>query len=245
MIDTEMKQALASIDFAALKKQYDDQNEALIVEDFFPAALTQKLVDCLETLKPAINRNYIPGHKKGGSVSRFSLDQLAPVYGEVYKNPEFKVFLEQLTGEKLLDCPADDPHTYALYHYTEEGDHIGWHYDTSYYQGKRFTILFGLINESSCKLECELYRDDPDRDTVPLAVDLLPGTLVVFNGDKLWHRVTPLAANEHRVVLTMEYVNNLQMNGFKRFVSNMKDSIAYFGFKQVFGSNKKTPNQVQ
>jgi hypothetical protein len=57
----------------------------------------------------------------------------------------------------------------------------------------------------------------------------LPGSLVLFNGDKLWHAISPLAKGEERVVLTMEYVTNPEMGPFKRFVSNMKDAIAYFG----------------
>ena len=35
-----------------------------------------------------------------------------------------------------------------------------------------------------------------------------PGDLVLFNGDKLWHAVTPLGDQEERIVLTMEYVTN-------------------------------------
>ncbi len=48
-----------------------------------------------------------------------------------------------LTGERLQLSPPDDPHAYALYFYTRAGDHIGWHYDTSYYAGRRYTLLLG------------------------------------------------------------------------------------------------------
>ena len=58
--------------------------------------------------------------------------------------------------------------------------------------------------------------------------------LVVFNGDRLYHRVTPCRAGERRVALTLEYVTSLEMHPVRRFVSNMKDAIAYFGFRQVF-----------
>ena len=36
-----------------------------------------------------------------------------------------------------------------LYYYTEAGDHIGYHYDTSYYKGSRYTILMGLVDKST------------------------------------------------------------------------------------------------
>src|SRR5258705_10761506 len=53
--------------------------------------------------------------------------------------------------------PDDDPHAYALYFYTRAGDHIGWHYDTSYYAGRRYTLLLGVIEESSCRLDYQLH----------------------------------------------------------------------------------------
>lgn len=60
-----------------------------------------------------------------------------------------------------------------------------------------------------------------------------PGSMVIFNGDRLWHAVTPLGEEEERIVLTMEYVTNPEMGRFKRFISTMKDAIAYFGFSTV------------
>ena len=56
-----------------------------------------------------------------------------------------------------------------------------------------------------------------------------PGTLVVFYGDVLWHEVTPLAENEKRVILTMEYVTDPRMSWCNQFISNFKDKLLYFG----------------
>ena len=133
-------------------------------------------------------------------------------------------------GAPLLVCPEDDPHACALYYYTEPGDHIGYHYDTSYYKGARYTVLLGLVDRSpSCQLVCQLYKDDPARETREIRLSTEPGTLVVFNGDKLWHAVTPLAAGEERIVLTLEYVTDPNMGRFQRLFSNLKDAFAYFG----------------
>ena len=57
--------------------------------------------------------------------------------------------------------------------------------------------------------------------------------MAIFNGNKLWHAITPLEEGGERVVLTMEYVTNPEMGSFNRFISNMKDAIAYFGFSAV------------
>lgn len=53
--------------------------------------------------------------------------------------------------------------------------------------------------------------------------------MVVFNGDKLWHAVTPLGAGERRIILTLQYVTDQRMGPLKKLFSNMKDAFAYFG----------------
>jgi hypothetical protein len=62
---------------------------------------------------------------------------------------------------------------------------------------------------------------------------------VLFNGDKLWHAVTPTLEGERRYIVSMQYVTNGDMNPFMRFVSNMKDSIAYFGLRRVFFGGRR------
>jgi hypothetical protein len=144
-----------------------------------------------------------------------------------------------VTGQRLEPCPASDPHACALYFYTEPGDHIGFHYDTSYYRSARYTVLLGLIERSSSRLVCQLHRRAPDRAPVELSLATEPGTLVLFNGDTLWHAVTPLGPGEERVSLTMEYVTDPSMHPWRRFISNMKDAIAYFGLQAVFGNRRR------
>jgi ectoine hydroxylase-related dioxygenase (phytanoyl-CoA dioxygenase family) len=93
----------------------------------------------------------------------------------------------------------------------------------------------GLVDKSTqCKLVCELFKDVPDRTPRTLELVTQPGDMVIFNGDKLWHAVTPLGAGEERIALTMEYVTNPEMGRFKRLYSNLKDSFAYFGIRGVF-----------
>ena len=230
---------LSALNLVALRGQFEANDEFLTIPNFLPAAELSALLSALPALEPCIHRNFIPGHKKGGSVSRYALDRRAPAFPAFYRSGALRAFLEDLCGRPLMYCPADDPHAYALYYYTEAGDHIGYHYDTSYYKGARYTVLLGLIDESSCQLEYELFRADERRATVRGAIGIAPGTLVIFNGDKVWHRVTPAAHGERRVVLTLEFLTSLGMHPLRRFVSNMKDAIAYFGFRQVFSSAKR------
>jgi len=226
--------ALRTLDSAQLRREYVNQGSFLYLSEFLPADATQQLIDAARALLPEVNRNYVPGHKAGGSVSRHMIDERAPFIAQLYRSPALIAWLEKMTGDRLQLSPPDDPHAYALYYYTRAGDHIGWHYDTSYYDGRRYTVLLGVIDDSSCKLDYELHTRDDSRPDEPGSVQYPPGALVLFDGDKLRHRVTPAAAGEMRVSLTFEYVTNPNMRPWRRFVSNMKDAIAYFGFRQVF-----------
>jgi hypothetical protein len=232
--DQSMTARLRGTDASTLKRDFAQQGAFLYLEDFLPPEVTAQLVAGVEAVKASVNRNYLPGHKQGGSVSRHTIDQLAPFIAELYRSPALIDWLARLCGESLQVSPADDPHAYALYFYTRPGDHIGWHYDTSYYEGRRYTLLLGVIDQSSCRLDYELHTREPEVADQPGSVQIPPGGLVFFDGDALRHRITPLGENEFRVSLTFEYVTNPNMRAWRRFISNMKDAVAYFGFRQVF-----------
>jgi phosphatidylglycerophosphate synthase len=233
-LNATLQATLGGLDEEGLRQQYREQGSFLYVPQFLPAEFTAQLIAAVEAVMPVVNRNYLPGHKQGGSVSRYSIDQLAPFIAQLYQSPALLGWLGTVTGDRLQLSPADDPHAYALYFYSRPGDHIGWHYDTSYYSGRRYTLLLGVVDRSTCRLDYELHTKEPDRPTQSGSVQIAPGGLVLFDGDKLRHRITPIGENEFRVSLTFEYVTSQHMSPWWRFVSNMKDAMAYFGFRQVF-----------
>lgn len=230
-----LARVLAGVDLDALRAEYESNGRLLFIDDFLPEDILQPALEDLEKLRGAVHRNYVPGQKKGGSVSRHSIDRTGELIGNLYRSPALREFLEKISGARLLDCLPSDPHTYALYLYTEPGDHIGWHYDTSFYRGERFTLLLGLIENESSRLECEINTRDDSRPTESRVYRMKPGSLAFFDGDRLWHRVTKMAEADHeRVVITMEFVTDSTMHPWRRFVSNVKDAFAYFGVREVF-----------
>ncbi|MBS0378518.1 MAG: 2OG-Fe(II) oxygenase [Proteobacteria bacterium] len=233
-----LDEALRQLDLPHLQRRFRDQSAFLYLPQFLPPPLVEMLRRAVDEVQPDINRNYLPGHKQGGSVSRHAIDARAPAVAALYRDATLKRFLAGLAGEPLEESPADDPHAYALYFYTQAGDHIGWHYDTSYYAGRRYTLLLGVMDESSCRLDYELHTRTPGRSPEAGSVQIPPGGLVFFDGDKLRHRITPSKAGERRVSLTFEYLTDARMSPWGRLISNLKDSFAYFGFRQVFGRRR-------
>ena len=241
--DRTIAARLRELEVEPLQREFARQGAFLYLPEFLPSAITAQLVAAVGAVESTVNRNYLPGHKQGGSVSRHALDRLAPCVAELYRSPTLIGWLERVAGERLQVSPPGDPHAYALYFYTQPGDHIDWHYDTSYYVGQRYTLLLGVIDKSSCRLDYQLHTRAKARDVVSGSVQIPPGGVVFFNGDTLRHRITPLGAGEKRVSLTFEYVTDPSMRPWRRFVSNMKDAVAYFGFRQVFSGRAALPDQ--
>jgi hypothetical protein len=232
--DQAIATRLRALDTEFLRREFVRQGSFLYLEDFLPPDITARLVDAVAAVSPAVNRNYLPGHKQGGSIGRHGINELAPFIAELYRSPALNDWLRRLSGEGLQECPPEDPHAYALYFYTKPGDHIGWHYDTSHYAGRRYTLLFGVVDRSSCRLDYELHTREHGRPGVQGSVQIPPGGLAFFDGDKLRHRISPLSEGEVRVSLTFEYVTDPSMRPWRRVISNVKDAVLYFGFRQVF-----------
>jgi len=227
------------LDRETLHADFVRQGSFLSLDRLLPAPVTAALVASAKALLGEVNRNYLPGHKKGGSVSRHTIERLAPAIASLYRSRALIELLEGISGDRLLPCPPDDPHGYALYYYTKPGDHIGWHYDTSYYDGRRYTLLLGVLDESSCRLDYELHTREPGAAVVAGSLQIPPGGIVFFDGDKLRHRITPLGDHEIRVSLTFEYVTDPGMRPWLRLFSNLKDAFGYFGFRQLLRGRGK------
>ena len=233
-IDQQVTDIMSEVNLDEWSRQYWAQGEFLSLERLMPQSLVEELMQEVDGVRYKINRNFIPKHKKGGSVSYYLLQESAPAMLALYQHQGWINVLSQIAGVPLLLCPDEVPHACALYFYTEPGDHIGYHYDTSYYKGARYTVLIGLPDQSSSQLLCRLHTKEPDREVKELSLATEPGTFIFFNGDKLYHAVSPMAEGEVRIVLTLQYVTDPAMSFTHRWFSNMKDAVGYFGWSALF-----------
>jgi hypothetical protein len=231
--------ALGAVDLGGLLADYGKYNELFWRDAMVPAELVASCTREAEALRPRVVRKRVPGYKKSGSVNYFDIVDAAPNIVALYNDPALIALLSAVSGARLLPCPDDDPHAAALYYYSEAGDGIGFHYDSSHYAGDRYTVLLGLVNRTThAELVCHPYRkiNGPE---VELRIATHPGTFVFFNGGNIYHSVSPIVEDEERIVLTLEYVTDQYMNPARRFISNLKDAMTYFGFKGILGRAKK------
>jgi len=233
-VEQQVTDLVSGVNKDEWSRLYWEQGEFLAWECLMPKSLIEEFMGEVDGVRQKINRNFIPKHKKGGSVSYYLLQESAPAILALYQNAEWVRLLSHIAGVPLLLCPDEDPHACALYFYTEPGDHIGYHYDTSYYKGARYTVLIGLRDQSSSQLLCRLHTKESGREEEELSMATEPGTFIFFNGDKLYHAVSPLAEGEERIVLTLQYVTDPAMSFTHRWFSNMKDAVGYFGWPALF-----------
>lgn len=221
------------VDIKAARERYDHQDQFIVAQNILPAGVLETIIREAEEVRSQACRKSVPGYKASSSVSYDQIRQSCPGIDQLYRSDAFIRLLSDITTQPLLPCPARDMHAAAIYNYSRPGDAIGYHYDISHYKGVRITVLIGLVNQSESKLVCRLHTKSlvhQASDELEIATD--PGTVVIFNGDRLLHKVTPLGNNQRRMVLSLQYVTSAHMSKGRLVLNDLKDAMTYFGFRR-------------
>jgi hypothetical protein len=203
----------------------------LWLDQFLSAQNFAKLTGELQQL--VAERSFIPTHKKGGTVAYETLVARTPAIVSLYHDKSFQEFVSGIVGERIVPTPIEDQSSLSLLIYNRPGDHIGWHYDHNFYSGRHFTVLLSLVNEGHAGgnlSHATLTAKARDED---LVVRTPPNTLVVFEGARVLHKVTPILAGEKRVILSMTYCTDPRASWLQGMVRRVKD-IAFFGIRSLW-----------
>jgi hypothetical protein len=178
-------------------------------------------------------RSYIPTHKKGGTIAYETLITSSPAIVALYHSPVMSELVSRITGERVAPTPVNDQSSLSVLFYEKPGDHIGWHYDHDFYRGRHFTVLLPLINRGSgqdgLSHACYVAKFGKEEVTVPTP----PNALVVFEGARVLHKATPLAADERRVVISMTYCADSSSTWMQGTARRIKDT-AFFGVRALW-----------
>ena len=117
--------------------------------------------------------------------------------------------------------------------YKDAGDHIGWHYDHNFYRGRHFTVLLMLVNRAADGGPSKSRLQHQLADGSAEAIDMPDNTLVVFEGARVRHRVTPIAEGDLRMVLSMTYCDDPRTHPLKDAARRIKDT-AFFGLRALW-----------
>lgn len=217
----------SSIDAIGLRPVPDFGARLAVMNDFLPDDILSEVRSQAERLTSP-ERNYIPTHKKGGTIAYETIIERAPRLAAFYQSRAMTDFVSRIVGVAVKPTPLHDQSSLSVLCYERPGDHIGWHYDYNFYRGRHFTVLLPIINQGSdreglshARLIARLGHDERDIPTPP-------NTLVVFEGAKVLHRVVPIAEGERRLVVSMTYCVDPRANVAQELMRRAKD-VAFYG----------------
>jgi hypothetical protein len=235
-VEAEITQSIEALDLEEIERAYWEQDQFVFVPEFFSTRLIELLLAELEVFTPAdVRRVWVPFARKGGAIGQQALAARAPALYALYRSPALQALVSKLSKLELLPKHEDDDHGATLLYYQRKGDYCGSHYDAcGCKDGASFTLTMGLIHDTSARAEFELFHDVPEKEVKKLSVGLEPGSLVFFRGDRAYHRVTPLGANEHRVVYSFTFSEvAARPCGWDRFTQNLRDALV-LGPRAIF-----------
>src|SRR5262245_53976584 len=111
--------------------------EPLVCSDFLPWIRFDSLRKQVEMVGSMDCVN-VPIHKRGGAVAYEKLWRDAPGVIDFYRSAELLWLVSAYAGETVQRVPDHDQNACAILIYEQKEDHIGWHYDWNFYNGRHF-----------------------------------------------------------------------------------------------------------
>lgn len=170
-------------------------------------------------------RVHIWGWKKGRTIPTHICLKDLPTLASWYCSCAKRV--SQYIGLEVETTPLNLPTSCAVLVYEDAGDFINWHYDVNYFKGQFFTVLVPVsLDDCSTRF---MYKNGDGDD---VSVNIPPNRAMVFEGEKVFHMASKLVANEHRVLISLQFVTNCEMTAWSKFLINVKD-IAFVGINRI------------
>jgi len=217
---------IPALDVAACASDYVAAGGLVFRERFVTGAQLAALVDDARRVQPRAHRSTLLGKvRRGGVVGWQTLQREAPAIAALYRAPAMRELIGEIVGREVFLKGDRDGHSCAVYYYTRPGDHVTAHHDDcGCGDDVSFTVLIGLVHDTRSRLIWRAALDQPFAE-----LELAPGSLVAFSGSRIHHGVTPLAADEERIVLSLSYQTDVRVPARDRVVENVKDAAYYFG----------------
>lgn len=190
--------------------------------------LCQEIVNYSRT-----ERSYLPGHKKGGTISYEELHRTMPRVVAFYQAPYLREICAHVVGEPVMPTPINDQSSCSILCYERPGDHIGWHYDYNFYNGRHFTMLLPIVNEHNFKKTPSSSNLVVRKNGQEIVTPTLPNTLVLFEGARVYHKATKLGPDETRILLSLTFCTDPRASALKSVSRRVKD-IGFFGIRALW-----------
>ena len=114
--------------------------------------------------------------------------------------------------------PNLEPLCFAIQLY-KQNDFMKYHFDTNFTLGTRYTIVIPLyINKYN-----ESYLFIKDKNNVEKKVVINIGKVIIYNGDKVYHKVSKQSTKGKRISLIINLTTNPNYNFFGKIMQNIRN----------------------
>ena len=135
----------------------------------------------------------------------FNISNYCSNFITTFYNNDFINKIKNIINEKELYFidPNIEPLSFAIQLY-KENDFMSYHFDTNFSLGKRYTVLIPLyVNEYNTSY---LTIKDKNKNEKKIIIDF--GEAIVYNGDKVFHKVSKQEEKGERISLIINLTTN-------------------------------------
>ena len=137
-----------------------------------------------------------------------------------FKNKKFLKRIKKIINERNLyymDHKKEPLHI-AMQLY-QENDFMSYHFDTNFTLGTRYTVLIPLyINEKNTS-----YLTIKDKDKNEKKIDIKVGQGIVYNGDKVIHKVSTQSTGGKRITLIINLTTDKNYNYIGKYLQKLRN----------------------
>jgi len=212
-----------------VRRAFAENNEYVLVDDGLPPEIVDRIRR--EVNVAQATRSVVPWYRAAGSIGYRRIQVEAPFTAALYRSRAMRDYVSAMCGKPMQCKSDDDDHACTFYVYSKPGDRMSFHYDVCGCEdAASYSMIIGVVDESSQKLLVELHRGDGARTAQSLQISTKPGVMITFAGSKVWHAVSRLGRNELRVTLGLAYAtNNTRQPPRRRLIKVMADTFFHFG----------------
>ena len=212
-----------------VRRAFAENNEYVLVDDGLPTEIVDRIRR--EVNVAQATRSVVPWYRAAGSIGYRRIQVEAPFTAALYRSRAMRDYVSAMCGKPMQCKSDDDDHACTFYVYSKPGDRMSFHYDVCGCEdAASYSMIIGVVDESSQKLLVELHRGDGARTAQSLQISTKPGVMITFAGSKVWHAVSRLGRNELRVTLGLAYAtNNTRQPPRRRLIKVMADTFFHFG----------------
>lgn len=155
---------------------------------------------------------------KSGYANYFIAKEIIPDYISYIESKEFSNKISKIIGRNLSLNPFNDKEKLFLKVYYDEKDGMDWHYDKNFSNKSRYTIVIPLI-EDDCNTSNLEYINIKSGEIEKALVQ--EGKAILYEGDKIYHRVTPQTKGCLRISLITVLYDSDEQNWIDNILMNI------------------------